>query len=176
MSPVIRAEKNKTAALSIKLVAERCGVSPSVLRIWEKRYKWPCPQRRGNGYRLYSERDVAGIQVVKNFIKLGRSIPDILADADMSPLLNPGITLDVIYPKRHVQQHLDFNHIPMPVSTEGRRLRAQLEVALQTGHAGARDLVLAQAVRLSPRERTCAVDELVSYVSRGAEASVVGGR
>ena len=47
-----------TAMLSIGDLAERTGVKPATLRMWESRYGFPRAQRRDSGHRRYSEADV----------------------------------------------------------------------------------------------------------------------
>ncbi len=46
------------ASLSIGDLAERTGVAPATLRMWETRHGFPRPQRRDSGHRRYDERDV----------------------------------------------------------------------------------------------------------------------
>jgi DNA-binding transcriptional MerR regulator len=47
---------------NLKAVLDETGISPDTLRVWERRYGVPMPQRTPGGHRLYSERDV---QMVK---------------------------------------------------------------------------------------------------------------
>jgi MerR family transcriptional regulator, light-induced transcriptional regulator len=41
--------------LSIGDLAERTGVAPATLRMWESRHGFPVPRRRGSGHRRYDE-------------------------------------------------------------------------------------------------------------------------
>lgn len=59
---------------NIKAVVQTTGISPSTLRAWERRYHICQPQRLENGYRLYSDRDVAILHWLKNQVDLGLSI------------------------------------------------------------------------------------------------------
>ncbi len=61
---------------NISQAADKCGVHPSVLRIWELRYDFPAPKRKANGYRVYSE---AMVEAVKKFIAAGRPFHEIQA-------------------------------------------------------------------------------------------------
>lgn len=56
---------------SIKVVAERTGVSVYALRQWERRYGIPSPHRAGNRYRLYAEKDIADVLAIKRQIENG---------------------------------------------------------------------------------------------------------
>jgi methanogenic corrinoid protein MtbC1 len=68
------------AKYNIKSVSQRTGVQPVTLRAWERRYKILEPSRAENGYRLYSERDVALLIWLKNQVDTGISISSAVAD------------------------------------------------------------------------------------------------
>ncbi|MBI5302710.1 MAG: MerR family transcriptional regulator [Chloroflexi bacterium] len=62
------------AGLTIKIVAERTGVSVHTLRAWERRYGVPRPSRHAdNRYRLYDEHDIANVLWMKRQIASGLS-------------------------------------------------------------------------------------------------------
>src|SRR4051794_2086288 len=44
--------------LTIGDLAQRTGLTPAVLRMWETRHRFPEPRRLGSGHRRYSESDV----------------------------------------------------------------------------------------------------------------------
>ncbi|MBX3063021.1 MAG: MerR family transcriptional regulator [Anaerolineae bacterium] len=46
-------------AYNVKAVCLRTGITATTLRAWERRYGLPSPHRSVQGYRLYSERDIA---------------------------------------------------------------------------------------------------------------------
>lgn len=48
-------------ALSIGQLAERTGVAPATLRMWEKRHGFPEASRRESGHRRYTESDVRAV-------------------------------------------------------------------------------------------------------------------
>ncbi len=49
------------ADLSIGHLAERSGLSPATLRMWEQRHGFPVPQRLGSGHRRYTEADLRAV-------------------------------------------------------------------------------------------------------------------
>lgn len=49
---------NFSASLTIGDLAERTGLKPATLRIWEARHGFPRPERRDSGHRRYFESDV----------------------------------------------------------------------------------------------------------------------
>lgn len=58
----------------IGVVAERTGLSPDVLRVWERRYGVADPQRAGGGRRLYTESEVERLGLLARATDAGRSI------------------------------------------------------------------------------------------------------
>jgi DNA-binding transcriptional MerR regulator/methylmalonyl-CoA mutase cobalamin-binding subunit len=59
----------------IRVVSERTGLSPDVLRAWEKRYRAVEPPRRtGGSQRLYSDADVERLRLLRKVTRAGRSI------------------------------------------------------------------------------------------------------
>lgn len=58
--------------LRIGEFSDRVGVSPDLLRAWERRYGLLCPDRSDGGFRLYSDDDVA--RVGRMAAHLGRGL------------------------------------------------------------------------------------------------------
>ena len=61
--------------LAIKDVAERTGLAPGTIRMWEQRYGFPEPDRTSSGYRRYTDDDVESLRRVASYRRLGLSIP-----------------------------------------------------------------------------------------------------
>lgn len=58
----------------VRLVSARTGLSPHVLRVWERRYGAVHPVRSPGGQRLYTAADVARLQLLRDAVQAGRSI------------------------------------------------------------------------------------------------------
>jgi len=58
----------------IGVVAERTGLSPDLLRVWERRYRAVEPSRATDGQRLYSDADVERLRLLRLATHAGRSI------------------------------------------------------------------------------------------------------
>jgi DNA-binding transcriptional MerR regulator len=58
----------------MRLVAERTGLSPDVLRAWERRYGVVIPGRSEGGQRLYSDADLDRLTLIVKAIEAGRSV------------------------------------------------------------------------------------------------------
>jgi DNA-binding transcriptional MerR regulator/methylmalonyl-CoA mutase cobalamin-binding subunit len=74
----------------IRVVSERTGLSPDVLRAWEKRYRAVEPPRRtGGSQRLYSDADVERLRLLRKVTQAGRSIGQVaeLSSAELADLV-----------------------------------------------------------------------------------------
>jgi DNA-binding transcriptional MerR regulator/methylmalonyl-CoA mutase cobalamin-binding subunit len=58
----------------IKIVAQRTGLSPHLIRIWEKRYATIRPERSDGNQRLYSDDDIERLALLKQVVDAGHSI------------------------------------------------------------------------------------------------------
>jgi DNA-binding transcriptional MerR regulator/methylmalonyl-CoA mutase cobalamin-binding subunit len=74
----------------IRVVAERTGVSPNLLRAWERRYEVVEPGRSAGGQRLYSDADVERILLLRRASDAGRTIGSLagLGNAELQRLLD----------------------------------------------------------------------------------------
>lgn len=59
---------------TIQSVSERTGLTPDVIRIWERRYQVVSPHRTAANQRLYSEADVERLSLLKLITDSGRRI------------------------------------------------------------------------------------------------------
>src|SRR6476620_4370976 len=63
----------------VRLVAVRTGLSPHVLRAWERRYSAVTPTRTEGGQRLYSDLDVQRLLHLQRLTDRGHAIGRIAA-------------------------------------------------------------------------------------------------
>ena len=61
----------------MRLVAVRTGLTPDLLRAWEKRYGAVAPVRSPGGQRLYSDADVERLLLLARAVQGGRAIGQI---------------------------------------------------------------------------------------------------
>src|SRR5579862_7283305 len=61
----------------IGVAAERTGLSPHVLRVWERRYRAIEPTRNDGGRRLYSDGDIERLRLMALATAAGRGISQI---------------------------------------------------------------------------------------------------
>ena len=74
----------------IQVVTRRTGLSPDVLRAWERRYAAVTPERTNSQRRLYSDRDVERLLLLKSAAEAGRSIGQVAqwSDEDLRALVH----------------------------------------------------------------------------------------
>jgi DNA-binding transcriptional MerR regulator/methylmalonyl-CoA mutase cobalamin-binding subunit len=76
----------------IRYVAQQTDLSTHVIRIWEKRYQAVVPQRTESNRRMYCEKDVQRLKMLKTGVKIGHSISQIagLSAEELMQLVNAG--------------------------------------------------------------------------------------
>lgn len=62
---------------SIKIVARKTGLTPHVIRVWERRYGAVHPSRTETNRRLYSDDEILRLALLKQAIQAGHSIGNI---------------------------------------------------------------------------------------------------
>jgi MerR family transcriptional regulator, light-induced transcriptional regulator len=68
------AREDDPARHPIRVVSERTGLTPDLLRAWESRYHVVTPGRSEGGHRLYSDADVERLRLLHKVTLAGRSI------------------------------------------------------------------------------------------------------
>jgi methanogenic corrinoid protein MtbC1 len=66
--------RKDTGRHPIRVVSKRTGLTPAVLRAWEKRYGVVTPSRTEGGQRLYSDEDVERLALLGRAVDEGRKI------------------------------------------------------------------------------------------------------
>lgn len=74
----------------IRVVAQRTGLTLPTIRAWERRYSAVTPSRSEGGQRLYSDRDVGRLSMLKQLTDVGRPISMVaeLPDDEVRALLD----------------------------------------------------------------------------------------
>lgn len=65
--------------LTIQQLSKEVGIGVDTLRIWERRYNFPCPQRDRRGHRQYPEEQVEQLRIVKGLQQAGQRPKNIFA-------------------------------------------------------------------------------------------------
>ena len=64
----------RTPRYPVRLVAFRTGLTPHVLRAWERRYGVVSPPRTDGGQRLYSDLDIERLRLLRRLTDRGHAI------------------------------------------------------------------------------------------------------
>jgi len=98
----------------IQVAARRSGVSPDVIRAWERRYAAVTPKRSATNRRLYSDEDIERLFLLSQVTRAGRRIGDVaglslkqltaMAEADRDAASRVGVSPAA--PPREAKQHL----------------------------------------------------------------------
>ncbi|MGE5469864.1 MAG: MerR family transcriptional regulator [Bacteroidota bacterium] len=94
-----------TLHFNIAAVERDTGLSKDVLRMWERRYGFPCPGRDGNGERLYSAEQVERLRLIKRLMDQGHRPGKLIAA--------PAEELAALAPRRPATER------PMPSANAG---------------------------------------------------------
>ena len=73
------------AHLRIGELSRRSGVSPELLRAWERRYGLLRPQRSAGGLRLYSSGDLERVRAMQRHMNQGLAAREAAARAGQVP-------------------------------------------------------------------------------------------
>ena len=71
---------------SISAVERDTGLSKDTLRVWERRYQFPLPERDANGERVYTQEQVEKLRALKRLIDRGHR-PSKIVDLSLADLL-----------------------------------------------------------------------------------------
>lgn len=123
----------------IRVVALRTGLSPDLIRAWEKRYAAVKPKRSDTARRLYSDEDIERFRLLQLACEGGRRIGDIadLSDAELKTLVQSDVKHADVKPTRLSPSE------PSSISV----LRARLMKAVRDHNPTELDNVLLEASR-----------------------------
>lgn len=108
--------KADSVALTIGAVSRATGLSPDILRVWQKRYGFPVPRRKPSGHRLYCATDVRRLRRIAVAIARGHrpaqvvALPEprlesLLAEEELATPADPSRTNPIAALLDHVKHH-----------------------------------------------------------------------
>ncbi|MFH2050431.1 MAG: MerR family transcriptional regulator [bacterium] len=129
---------------TMKVVAKRTGLSPHLIRIWEKRYGAVNPKRTDSGHRLYSDENIERLILLQRATHTGEAIGQIAKLPD-EELFKLGIGINdeqenltstsTLSQNQNVEYHLNLcleavNNLDS-INLEVRLLRASITLGQQ---------------------------------------------
>jgi DNA-binding transcriptional MerR regulator/methylmalonyl-CoA mutase cobalamin-binding subunit len=78
----------------MRYVAQKTGLSTHRIRVWERRYQAVVPKRTESNRRVFSEREIERLQMLKTAVKIGHSISQIagLSSEQLTQLVENGLS------------------------------------------------------------------------------------
>ncbi len=133
---------SQTKRHPIKVVALRTGLTPEVLRVWEKRYDFVDPERTPTARRLYSDDDIEHLLLLRRATQNGRRIGDIAR-------MNKEQLEEMILEDESVSRPA---LTPMPVNLADRMLSSALKAVKELDPEALQTVVSQAQVRLGAAE------------------------
>ena len=151
-------EKNYT----MKIVAQRTGLTQHTIRVWEKRYNVVTPERTPTNRRLYSEDDIERLLLLHKATAQGHSIGRIapLSDSDLEALINEHST-----PSDLTQSNAKSHPLTPPDSTAESSVQRCLDaIASMDSNTLTRELMDAEIAMGRNRLLTSVIDPIMNRV------------
>jgi len=102
----LNTNKNVKLYYSISEVAQKFGVTETLLRYWEKEFPNIRPEKGGRGIRQYSKEDVEQVELVYNLVKVRGLTLQGARDAIRSKGAKVQTQVEVINRLTHVRNEL----------------------------------------------------------------------
>lgn len=115
----------------MKIVSNRTGFSPSLLRAWERRHGLLAPARTDGGHRLYTEEDMAVLDRIAELLDQGLAIGDVARvgrEALLADRGQPAARSDPAAQEPGLRDEL----VAAAVALDGQKVEAVLDYALAT--------------------------------------------
>ncbi|WP_020674675.1 MerR family transcriptional regulator [Geopsychrobacter electrodiphilus] len=108
---------------NIQQLSSEVGIGVDTLRIWERRYGFPAPQRDRRGHRSYSQNEVEELRIVKKLQDLGQRPGVIFA---LNPNQRRKLVEKLVEEQAPKSASLKYLAAQMPVVEIGPQLRLLL--------------------------------------------------
>lgn len=151
----------------MRIVVQRTGLSPDVLRVWEKRHGAVTPVRSAGGQRYYTDADVHHLGLLVRAIAGGRSIGQVAQ-------LPPGALVELVDRDADAAQSTLSREVALSVDANGAVLAAALSAIDRFDATGLERLLRAAALRLGADEMLGAVaSPLVATIGERSHAGLM---
>ncbi len=120
-----------TLGCPINVAVQRTGLSAHVIRVWEKRYQAVVPARSETNRRLYSDADIARLQVLQRAVQVGHNIGRIahLPTPQLEQLVRPDGVSEEKDPGEFLEQALVAVQRLDAISLENQLVRASIALS-----------------------------------------------
>lgn len=165
---------------SLKIACQRTGLSPQLVRTWEKRYAAVTPVRTSTHRRLYSEEEIGRLDLLHQLTKKGHSISRIanLIEPELRGLLESAARSSGPAPCANPKEDSDFFRDmfaaieSLDTSTLIDRLR---RAVLQRGHSWVLEHIADLAGQIGERWRSGSLRIAHEHLATAALRIFLGG-
>ena len=144
-------------------LARRTGVGASTLRAWERRFRFPIPERTPSGQRSYAEADIERVEAVLRLVSEGLTLP---AAITRVASIGPGARPEGEAESLLLGQILDAAEQGVWVSKDGRTRYANRRMADMMGYS-VDELVAIPVLEFFPPEELPGVRERTAKIRTG---------
>jgi DNA-binding transcriptional MerR regulator len=144
-----------TKRYTVTQVERITGIHATCLRIWERRYGWPCPMRDPkSGYRIFTQAEVDDLKRIHALIHKGVDVGTLIVDG------YPRFPSKPVAPAKRLAPA--FHRVPAPLTPAAARLRQELERAIVANDRGAIAACAARLPLIHPKDRDHAVTRILA--------------
>ncbi|MCG8313660.1 MAG: cobalamin B12-binding domain-containing protein [Pseudomonadales bacterium] len=121
---------------SIQIAAEKSGLTPDVIRVWERRYQAISPMRTASNQRSYSADDIYRLVLLRKVTESGKRIGSVanLQNTELEALASELDIANELSSEDQIQESLSHNYLETCLSEilamNGRTLERYLQQAL----------------------------------------------
>jgi methanogenic corrinoid protein MtbC1 len=112
--------KDLTNRHPIQIAARRAGLTPDVLRVWERRYEAVLPVRSAGGRRFYTDDDLERLMLLRQVTKAGRGIKQVAR-------LSTRRLKEMVAADAEASHRVAAGGLPVRPSVPGPRLRGKAD-------------------------------------------------
>jgi DNA-binding transcriptional MerR regulator len=107
--------------ITIQQLSQELGIGVDTLRVWERRFGFPAPERNARGHRLYPPAQIDDLRIVKKLQNLGHRPKQLFA-------LTPAQRKALLGQQQPDERHQNLQHLVTNVAAAEveRELRTQL--------------------------------------------------
>ena len=97
--------------ITIQQLSQELGIGADTLRVWERRFGFPRPERDTRGHRLYPDEQVEHLRIIKKLQNLGHRPKQIFA-------LSTEQRQQLLHQQQRPVAQIDLDHLIIKVSSE----------------------------------------------------------
>ncbi len=123
--------------VTIQQLSQELGIGVDTLRVWERRFGFPTPERNARGHRLYSPAEIDDLRIIKKLQNMGHRPKQLFA-------LSAAERMELLNQQQPDDSHQDVQYLVTTVAAS----QVEKELRIQLQQRGVEAFVLEFAVPL----------------------------